>query len=1062
MKFLYRSFVFILFLLLSAPEPSNGSEWEEKAKDILQKTGIEGGLIVHVNCGDGKLTSALQISPSFIVHGIDSNPAHVNQAKQYIKSKGQTGTVSIAQLGGKNLPYIDNIVNLLISQDLKNIPLQEVKRVLAPNGVAYFKENGKWTTITKPKPQRIDEWTHYLHGPDNNAVAKDVFVAEPFHMQWYGKPKWARHHNHLASVSAMVSSGGRLFAIVDEGPINSINKPSNWFLLARDAFNGAVLWKKPLGPWEGHLRRFRSGPPELSRRLVASDHRVFVTLGYGQPLTALNAATGKVETTYDNTAGAAEIIHHQGILYLVVGEIDREKYQAALRRGKESPPLRNKQLKAINADTGELIWEKSTQQVNEIFPTTLCVKKENLYFHGKDRIVCLNAKTGEEKWKIPHPSRHLRLGWSTPTLVAYDDLLFCADCAPPSAEEKQPENIKWKVTSRPKRGNDPFGQLIAFSAKNGEELWRCKTSQGYNAPPDVFIADDLVWTSASPKIESEDFTQGRDPLTGEVKRTLKTADAFTTTHHHRCYRNKATDQFIMIGRTGTELIDLQGNPPLRNNWIRGACQYGVLPCNGLLYLPPHSCACYIQSKLSGFWALAPKRQNTIDHTQKIEDRLEKGPAYNQIPKSNTISEHDWPTYRRDALRGSHTQTEISSSIKPVWQNQFDTPITSPVIGGGKVLIASTDTHTIHCMDEKTGKLQWEFTAGGRIDSPPTIYNGAALFGSADGYVYALRLNDGAFIWRFRAAPQDRRTIAANQLESVWPVPGNILIYDDKAYFAAGRSSYLDGGMDWFKLDPRTGKLLAHKNFYSRDPKTGRQPEELVDDVEMPGALPDILSCDGKNIFWRDKRLNINGEELEPNVPHLYSSVGLLDDSWWHRTYWIYGAKVYGRASGWSVVANYVPSGRIMALDDTTVLGYGRKRVGGGDRGFSDVDFHLFRANKKVEPIPGKRLKNNNLALTENFVPTKIQYHWSKDVPLAARAMVLAKDKLIIAGPVSTPGREPVFTKNADAILAMYAKNTGAETQKMELTAQPVFDGMAAANGCLYLSLIDGNVVCLGK
>jgi outer membrane protein assembly factor BamB len=52
-----------------------------------------------------------------------------------------------------------------------------------------------------------------------------------------------------------------------------------------------------------------------------------------------------------------------------------------------------------------------------------------------------------------------------------------------------------------------------------------------------------------------------------------------------------------------------------------------------------------------------------------------------------------------------------------------------------------------------------------VDSPPTIYKGLALFGSADGYFYCLRLADGALVWRFRAAPLDRRTVAFGQVES---------------------------------------------------------------------------------------------------------------------------------------------------------------------------------------------------------------------------------------------------------------------------------------------------------
>ena len=52
------------------------------------------------------------------------------------------------------------------------------------------------------------------------------------------------------------------------------------------------MWKKPIGPWEGHLRGFRTGPPEIHRRLIAVSDRVYVTLGYGEPVSVLDGATG--------------------------------------------------------------------------------------------------------------------------------------------------------------------------------------------------------------------------------------------------------------------------------------------------------------------------------------------------------------------------------------------------------------------------------------------------------------------------------------------------------------------------------------------------------------------------------------------------------------------------------------------------------------------------------------------------------------------------------------------------------------------------------------------------
>ena len=54
----------------------------------------------------------------------------------------------------------------------------------------------------------------------------------------------------------------------------------------------------------------------------------------------------------------------------------------------------------------------------------------------------------------------------------------------------------------------------------------------------------------------------------------------------------------------------------------------------------------------------------------------------------------------------------------------------------------------HALDATDGHSLWAFTAGGRVDSPPTMVRGLVLFGSADGWVYALREADGVLAWRF--------------------------------------------------------------------------------------------------------------------------------------------------------------------------------------------------------------------------------------------------------------------------------------------------------------------------
>jgi len=304
-------------------------------------------------------------------------------------------------------------------------------------------------------------------------------------------------------------------------------------------------------------------------------------------------------------------------------------------------------------------------------------------------------------------------------------------------------------------------------------------------------------------------------------------------------------------------------------------------------------------------------------------------------------------------------------------------------------------------------------------------------------------------------------VAYDQVESVWPVTGSVLIHDGVLYCTAGRSSYLDGGMRLYALDPATGRKLSETHLYSRDPETGRQPEERMDDVELPGTLPDVLATDGESLFLRDVRLSFEGEELPHTVRHIYSSVGFLDDDWWHRTYWIYGTQTFGRASGWAVVANHVPSGRLLVSDGESIYGFGRERVGGGDRGLMDVSLQLFRADKDVQLVD-TTVKNNNAALVRRLKPSKVQYHWQRPVPLVVRAMVVAGDRVFIAGPTMAEEGEaaPDFSPDAPALLLSAAGADGRTESRLDLPCQPVHDGMVAAQGKLFLSLADGRLICL--
>jgi len=566
---------------------------------------------------------------------------------------------------------------------------------------------------------------------------------------------------------------------------------------------------------------------------------------------------------------------------------------------------------------------------------------------------------------------------------------------------------------------------------------------------------------------------------------------------------------------GTEFINPRTEEWEIHHWVRGGCFYGMMPCNGLVYAPPNSCACYYQSKLSGFNALAPALQKKRPAGSDA-DRLQHGPAYNKIANRKPVpstgsgqalseaegsqieNTNDWPMYRHDTARSGHVKTNVPSQLKHAWEIEVGGRITQPVVADGKLFVASVDTHTVHAADAASGVKLWSYTAGGRVDSPPTAYKGRVLFGSADGWVYCLRASDGALAWRFRAAPHDLRTMSYEQIESVWPVSGSMLIQDGVAYALAGRSVFLDGGMRMLRLDPLTGRKLSETILDDRDPRTGENLQSRIKQKKMPVGLPDILSSDGKFVYMRSQRFNMNGQRavIDPEHQsdqggegtHLACPTGFLDSSWFHRTYWIYGKNAGEGWAEWSVPARLVPAGRILAFDDDNVYGYGRHPQYLCNS--SVLEYRLFSADKKFDSVRAARV--NKVKIPQNTVNWKnramrpeselsaVTRKWMIEKPqLIARAMVLANETLFVAGPPDVVDEENIWgrTLEPEVQAKLKAQSAALEGQKgsllwavsaangeklaqYELESVPAWDGMVAANGKLYLSMKNGRVLCM--
>ena len=1084
--------------------------------NVLDDLDAPGGLIVHIGATDVARTAELSRGRRFLVHFLYGDSDKVEKALSLVVERGLAGRATASVYDGVNLPFVDNAVNLLVVEDAPKLPRREMLRVLAPRGVLLALQGRQWKQETKPVPRTIDDWPHNLYDAGNTAASHDLEAGPPRHLQWTGDPKFSRSHDGSSSFLAMVSCGGRIFYMMDEGSTAFLSLPSRWTLTARDAFNGKVLWKKPLPqPLLTHIGQIKSSFANLGHRMVAQDDVLYVTLGFNAPVSALDARTGKELWKNQATENAEELILFDGVLYCVVNLAEwsrvRHPYQMVESLKRHLAATIPRKLMALDAKTGRVLWEKRPPQ---ILPLSLAAGKHGVFIHDGTAIVSLDLKTGKTLWRsetIPY-YRKLQQYSGVNMVLAGDVLLFACGTAYP--HKTRDYKSDWQNT------------ITALDARTGKVLWRAPHRQdGIFVTPDLIVADGLVWHAPIDKGSDSGDYVGLDLRTGKVVRDFK-GDGRRQMPHHRCYRNRATQRFIFTGRTGINIFDVKTGKWDHNYWVRGACRYGVMPANGLLYNSPSVCACFINAKIKGINALAPDSPSRrLPQVIPEEGRLVKGPAYG-LPRRRArgpgAAHADWPTYRGAPDRHGVASCPLSDAYAPAWKTTIGGKLTQPVVADGSVFVAAFDQHALYALDEEDGSIRWRFQAGSVVDSPPTFWRGTVIFGCRDGWVYCLDTHDGTLVWKYRAAPLDRRIIACENLESLWPVHGSVLVLPDpstgrgRVYAIAGRSIFLDGGLRSLVLDAETGEKIAESVMNHLDPETGKDIQIGHEWLpNLPAGLPDILSYSGGSIYMGIQPLNLEGKRQKVYFPrnpdrrlwtkkgvtlekltdlrgvHLFSTIGFLDDSEMHRSVWIYGRDSLGGCWQFPLPTFRRPAANIMSVTRDRVYGYGREFYTEGRK----PTMHLFAMKKNpdlvnaAELFKGRKIETRHPIYRVGNV-TQPRRIWSKKSDIHVRALVVAPRKgaershlLFAAGPpeiieeydaitlVERQQRsgfnlgkiyqkEKAMAGELGASLLVVLGTDGTVISRTELDAPPVFDGLSAAHGMLFLSDTKGRLVCL--
>lgn len=166
--------------------------------------------------------------------------------------------------------------------------------------------------------------------------------------------------------------------------------------------------------------------------------------------------------------------------------------------------------------------------------------------------------------------------------------------------------------------------------------------------------------------------------------------------------------------------------------------------------------------------------------------------------ASALSASDWPMWRHDSGRTASTNQVLPEKLDLLWSRklpplrpafketrlQFDRSY-EPVVAGKKLIVGSSREDCLIAFDTDSGEEVWRALADGPVRFAPVIMGDRVLFGSDDGVMRCVKLDDGSQVWSKRAVPSNRMLLGNQRLISVWSIRGGPVAKDGRVYFAAG-------------------------------------------------------------------------------------------------------------------------------------------------------------------------------------------------------------------------------------------------------------------------------------
>ena len=463
-----------------------------------------------------------------------------------------------------------------------------------------------------------------------------------------------------------------------------------------------------------------------------------------------------------------------------------------------------RRIGAFDPKTGNALWTHDEQ--SDCIPECLvAVRNGHVYFLAQGKHVgALDVRTGKPVWTSPKAAE------------IYKDNLYPQFAVSSGALEVCDSTLLFAR---------PGSARIALNAADGKLLWFAPKYGDHQK------CGSLIW---------DQYVLGQKSVYLRTGAAIPEFAKSNNPYRNICTFGAATSKYI-TGMAGPAYdLAAKAGVPRPTIFHKSPCSMGSVVGEGILFLSSFHCECAYQLngnivEMSGD---ARQYQEPAVEAERLVLRANPNPADPLVP---TVA--DWPVFRANNARSNASSAKIPGNAAPSWSFVPSKPYRNPEypsdrsetsyepaqpIAAGNLVITSGPDGAVRAFELATGKPVWTFYTGGQIAQSPAIVDGRAFIPSGDGFLYCLDARKGKELWRFRAAPAERRIMAYGHLVSTWPLFAGVLVQDGVVYTAASLLNM--DATHVYALDANTGHILWQNNT------SGLPDEKSEDGATTVGTL----------------------------------------------------------------------------------------------------------------------------------------------------------------------------------------------------------------------------------